>query len=189
VTARGRGGAGFGHEPPAGGSCEWYTPPEIFRALGLPFALDPCAPPWPRADWIPAARRYSPPDDGLELPWFGRVWLNPPYARETARWVARLAEHGDGIALVFARTDTAWWQAAIAGAHAVCFIAGRVNFIPSDPRFRSSNGTPSSAGAPSCLLAYGDDCAGALIRSGLGACLVAEDACVRAQLELWEAAA
>jgi hypothetical protein len=28
-----------------GSSVEWYTPPEIFEALGLTFDLDPCAPP------------------------------------------------------------------------------------------------------------------------------------------------
>lgn len=80
------------------------------------------------------------------------------------------------------RTDTPWWQNAIALADAVCFVAGRVEFVSGDPAFRRR----SRAGAPSCLLAYGDDCAAALLRSGLGACLVASDAAVRAQLDLWE---
>ncbi len=173
---------GFAHEPPAGGSPEWYTPPEIFAALGIRFDLDPCAPEWPRAHWIPARRRITLPDDGMEAVWEGRVWLNPPYAGETARWMQRLAEHGDGISLTFTRTDTPWWQRAIARASAVCFVAGRVEFVPGDPAFRRR----SRAGAPSCLLAYGDDCAAALLRSGLGACLVADDAALRAQLELWE---
>jgi DNA (cytosine-5)-methyltransferase 1 len=126
--------AGFVHEPPAGGSPEWYTPPEVFGALGIEFDLDPCAPPLPRAHWIPARRRISLPDDGMQAPWSGRVWLNPPYAVETARWVSRLAEHGDGISLTFTRTDTPWWQRALGMADAVCFVAGRVEFIPGDPR-------------------------------------------------------
>ncbi len=87
---------GLHHEPPSGGSCEWYTPPWVFAALGLTFDLDPCAPALPLAEWIPARRRYSLPDDGLALPWEGRVWLNPPYAQHTARWVGKLAEHGRG---------------------------------------------------------------------------------------------
>lgn len=175
--------SGFTHEPPAGGSPEWYTPPHIFGALGLEFDLDPCAPPLPKASWLPVRERYSPPVDGFALPWRGRVWLNPPYATETARWVGRLAEHGNGIALVFARTDTPWFQGAVELAHLVCFPAGRVEFVPGHPR-----ASRSRAGAPSALLAFGDDCAAALARSDLGVCLVAETACVSAQLDLWQAA-
>lgn len=176
--------SGFTHEPAGGGSFEWYTPPELFSAIGLEFDLDPCAPPLPKAAWLPH-NRISLPADGLQTPWSGRVWLNPPYARESGRWVAKLAEHGDGVALVFARTDTVWWQSAIAHAAAVCFIAGRVNFVPSDPAFRSANGArhgSSNAGAPSCLLAYGEECAAAVRRCGLGICLLHDPATDRLSL-------
>ena len=178
---------GFTHEPPAGGTPEWYTPPSIFQALGLEFDLDPCAPPLPRASWIPARRRITLPVDGMAEPWAGRVWLNPPYARETARWVARLAEHGDGIALTFTRTDTPWWQSAVDLASAVCFVRGRVEFVEGDPHLRRGGRKDSRSGAPSCLIAFGDECAAALARSELGVILVAEDSCVRAQVDLWEA--
>lgn len=157
-------GAGFTHEAP--GTPEWYTPPEVFAALGLRFDLDPCAPPLPVAAWIPATRRISLPADGLAEPWDGRVWLNPPYATQTGRWVGKLAEHGHGISLTFTRTDTPWWQAAVDRASLVCFIAGRVEFVPGDPAFRRR----SRSGAPSCLIAFGDDCAEAIRRSGLGVC-------------------
>lgn len=83
---------GFTHEPPAGGSPDWYTPPWLFARLALRFDLDPCSPALPVAPWIPAAARYSLPQDGLRLPWVGRVWLNPPYAAETGAWVGKLAE-------------------------------------------------------------------------------------------------
>lgn len=154
------------HEPPAGGPPDWYTPPEVFQALGLRFDLDPCAPPPPQAAWIPAEARYCLPVDGLARPWFGRVWLNPPYATQTARWIGKLADHGDGIALTFVRSDTPWWQAAAARASAVCFISGRVNFIDGTGARRQR----SRAGAPSCLLAFGIECGQAVIGSGLGAC-------------------
>ncbi len=32
--------------------------------------------------------------------------LNPPYGEQTERWLAKLAKHGNGIALVYARTET-----------------------------------------------------------------------------------
>jgi hypothetical protein len=151
------------HRPREGNSCEWYTPPEIFEALGLRFDLDPCAPRLPDADWIPARRRYSFPDDGLDLPWEGRVWLNPPYGRQAGRWVEALAEHGHGIALVFARPDVKWWHAAVPSASAVCFVRGRLTFLPG-----AGQAAPGNSGGPSALIAWGDDCAEALVRSELG---------------------
>lgn len=159
--------SGFTHEPPGGGSPDWYTPPHLFDALGIEFDLDPCAPNLPDADWIPAHQRYSLPADGLSLPWEGRIWLNPPYAAETAKWLGKLQTHGDGVALVFARTDTAWGQSALRIADAVCFIEGRLNFVPS-AEFIAANGTTSSAGSPSMLLAFGKDCADAVLQADLG---------------------
>ena len=84
------------------GKDEWLTPPEIIKALGE-FDLDPCAPvkrPWPTAE-----KHYTIQDNGLLKPWQGRVWCNPPY-NDAAKWLARCAEHGNAIALVFARTET-----------------------------------------------------------------------------------
>jgi hypothetical protein len=144
-------------------SVEWYTPPHIFDALGLRFDLDPCAPPGGVA-WIPAALHYSPADDGLAQPWAGRVWLNPPYTR-TGEWVARLSRHGNGVALVFARTDTGWCQAAMRAAAAVCLIAGRLSFLAGH---ESQGMRGHNAAAPSMLLAYGRDCADAVLDCGLG---------------------
>lgn len=151
---------GAGGALDVGASAEWYTPPGIFDALGLKFGLDPCAPAG-GVPWVPADRHYCAADDGLSQLWEGRVWLNPPYGAATAAWVARLARHGDGIALVFARTDTAWSQAAMRSAAAVCFIAGRLSFV--GPTRSGHN-----AAAPSMLLAYGDECARAVAASGLG---------------------
>jgi hypothetical protein len=156
---------GFRHETSYGESVEWYTPPEIFQALGLVFDLDPAAPAG-GLSWVPAKRFLSRADDGLTQPWQGRVWLNPPYGREVNRWLDRLARHGDGLALVFARTDTRWYQAIVQQAAAICFIAGRLSFIGPD-------GSPvGSAGAPSVLLAFGLPCALAISESRLGQTLI-----------------
>jgi DNA N-6-adenine-methyltransferase (Dam) len=159
--------SGFGgahpHAPVEGRTDEWWTPPEVFEALGLKFNLDPCAPPAGEALWLPVKRRYTREDDGLSLPWRGRVWLNPPYGREAGKWVQRLAEHGHGIALVFSRTDVRWWHAAVPSATAICFIRGRLTFIAG-----AGQSAPGNSGGPSALVAYGDDCAKAIAESGLG---------------------
>lgn len=152
---------GFAHESARGASAEWYTPPELFAALGMAFDLDPAAPVG-GVPWVPAQRTYSRLDDGLVQPWAGRVWLNPPYGRGVERWLDRLAAHGDGMALVFARTDTRWYQASLSRATAVCFVAGRLSFV------RADGSRVGTAGAPSVLIAYGLPCALALCESGLG---------------------
>lgn len=150
----------WSHERSRTGKQEWLTPPEIIRALGN-FDLDPCAPrqrPWPTA-----RRHFTIADDGLRQPWCGRVWMNPPYGRETDRWLAKLARHGDGIALIFARTETRMFFDHIwARASAVLFLRGRLTFYNAD-------GTKpcNSGGAPSCLVAYGRKNAAALATCGL----------------------
>jgi hypothetical protein len=149
--------------PVEGRTAEWYTPPFIFERLGLAFDLDPCAPKG-GVPWIPAARSFSVEDDGLAQPWKGRVWLNPPYGRETAVWMKRLANHGNGIALIFTRNCAKWFHESVESAHAICFVRGRLAFISSEDR----DGDGHNSAAPSLLVAYGEDNARALDASGLG---------------------
>ncbi len=145
-----------GCHTPVMGKDEWLTPPEIVQALG-PFDLDPCAP--VVRPWDTARKHYTVEDDGLRQPWEGRVWLNPPYGRETGRWLARLAEHGDGIALIFARTETSvFFEQVWRKADAVLFFEGRLTFYHVSGVKADNNG-----GAPSCLVAYGRACAGRLL--------------------------
>lgn len=158
--------SGFAHETPGGGSIEWYTPGWIFDALRLSFDLDPCSPVAGPNPYVPARRFYTVQDDGMTQPWEGRVWLNPPYGEETPKWLGKLAEHGDGVALVFARTDTKWGQAALRRATAACFVSGRVAFLPGGDREKVS-----APAAPSMLLAFGEECARALIAADLGVVL------------------
>jgi hypothetical protein len=154
---------GLVHER-AGGPTEWYTPPRIFAALKIRFDLDPCSPGPAVVPWIPVRTHYTRADDGLTQPWYGRIWLNPPYGRGIDRWLERFAEHRNGIALIFARTDTEWFHRFAASADAICFTRGRIPFLsPTDPT------TPASGpGCGSLLLAHGDRCVGALRNSGLG---------------------
>lgn len=149
---------GFAHDRTTGKE-DWLTPPEILNALG-PFDLDPCSP--IGRPWDTAARHYTMEDNGLLKPWAGRVWMNPPYGNETARWMRRLANHGNGIALTFARTETKtffpWvWEYAVA----LLWLKGRLCFYT---REGNKGGT---AGAPSVLIAYGQQNADCLKGCGL----------------------
>lgn len=139
---------------------EWLTPPHVTEALGV-FDLDPCSPvnrPWPTA-----AKHYTIHDNGLSQPWEGRIWMNPPYGAMTGVWLDRLAQHGNGIALVFARTETAmFFDSVWERATALFFIKGRLSF-----HFTDGTRAASAAGAPSVLIAYGNYNAKALMECGL----------------------
>ena len=162
IPSRAKGGAGFGHESPHQGNTNvWLTPPHIIKALG-PFDLDPCAPPDGERPWDTATHHYSERQDGLIQPWFGRVWLNPPYGPNTGRWLARGAQHGNTIALVFARTETAAFFAEVwPKADGMLFIKGRVKF------YDSTGMVGGTAGSPSCLIGYGAEAAKRIEKSGI----------------------
>ena len=138
----------FQHDKTAGKD-EWLTPPEITNALA-PFDLDPCSP--IIRPWATAAQHYTVEDNGLMKPWHGFVWCNPPYGNETRRWIKRLADHGNGIGLIFARTDTQIWQQDIFPlASSILFIAGRLTFYTVEGKKGKD-----TAGAPSALIGFGD---------------------------------
>ena len=140
---------------------EWLTPPWLIRKLGF-FDLDPCSP-GDRRPWDTAVTHYSVEDDGLSQPWSGRVWLNPPYGRQAERWLERLADHGNGIALIFARTETeSFFRTVWVRADAALFIKGRLHFHRIDGSRAKLN-----AGAPSVLVAYGKHNAESLDSSGI----------------------
>ncbi len=128
---------------------EWLTPPHIIIRLGW-FDLDPCAPCKDRRPWDTAGKHFCIHDDGLNKEWFGRVWCNPPYGRETFKWLSKLHVHGNGIALIFARTKTIGFHTEIwEKADAIFFFKGRLCF------YRIDGSRGDTANAPSCLVAYG----------------------------------
>lgn len=138
----------------------WLTPPGLVVPLG-DFDLDPCGAPGHHL----AKTTYLIDDgeDGLALPWHGRVWLNPPYGRQAEAFLRRLAEHGTGTALIFARTETAAFHKWVWGkADAALFLRGRVSFLHADGTKAKAN-----AGAPSVLVAYGARDSAALRDSGI----------------------
>lgn len=153
-------GKGFsGHKSPVGLSDEWITPPYIVAALGR-FDLDTCSPvnrPYDIADV-----HYTVNDNGLVLPWSNRVWLNPPYS-EIDTWMKKMADHANGCALVFARTDTKWFRDHVWDrAEALLFLYGRLTFLDTQGKTARYNG-----GAPSVIVAYGENNVQCLKTSGL----------------------
>lgn len=139
---------------------EYITPAYILEALGV-FDLDPCAP--EKQPWATAKKTISLPNDGLKCDWGKqRVWLNPPYGRETFKWIEKLADHGNGIALIYARTETKGFHRQIwERAKSVFFFEGRLKFC------RVDGSEHGSANAPSCLVAYGRNNNNYLRNSGL----------------------
>lgn len=170
---------GFTHESAYNESKEWYTPKYIFDALGITFDLDPCSAGAEVVPWIPVKKHMTIRDNGLKQPWTGNVWMNPPYGSDTPEWMERLAEHGNGIALVFGRSDTKWFHSTVPRATAVCFIRGRLKFVKADDALVYSMGgwePKAPAGAGSMLIAFGDSNAQALIKSNLGMVISIKDA-------------
>lgn len=115
---------------------EWGTPPKYVEPLSDVldgFDLDPAsgAEPQPYAD-----ERYTVEDDGLSTPWYGDVWLNPPYGRSANKqWAKRTVDQWQNedvetiTALVPASTDTQWFQNNYFEANYLTFIEGRIEFL------------------------------------------------------------
>lgn len=154
------------HQATIGKSQVYITPRYILDSLGT-FDLDPAgADPRP---WDCAKHTYTADDDGLALPWFGRVWLNPPFdTRQIERWIERLAEHDFGTALLHARTETRWFGLIWEHASAVKFLAGRIVFHKPDGSLcTTKSGKIANSGAPPVLVAFGQYDADILKDTGL----------------------
>lgn len=141
-------------------SDEWYTPMEIIQSLGE-FDLDPCAPLKPL--WTTAKKMYNKQDDGLSKEWFGRVWLNPPYSRpRIEKFILKMAEHNNGIALLFNRCDNKMFHDIIfPKAVAMKFLRHRIRF------YRPDGTRGDSPGCGSILVAFGEENAEILQRCNL----------------------
>lgn len=139
----------------------WLTPPWLIDMLG-PFDLDPCAAPSPRP-WSTAARHIELPEDGLAADWGDSfAFVNPPYGNEAWAWLEKLADHGNGIALIFARTETEGFVRTVwHRATAALFLYGRLHFHYPDGTRAKAN-----SGAPSVLVAYGLEAAQKLASQG-----------------------
>jgi site-specific DNA-methyltransferase (adenine-specific) len=114
---------------------DWETPQEFFDKLNeeFHFTLDPCA-----SDLNHKCEKYyTAEQDGLQQDWSGeKVFCNPPYGRNVAKWVKKCYDEthtGDcklAVMLISARTDTKWFHDYIYNHNAdeIRFIKGRLKF-------------------------------------------------------------
>jgi hypothetical protein len=116
----------------------YCTPLPIGRLMHRQFRgwadLDPCFDP----TGLTLARQgydIRQGQNGLVLPWRGKVWLNPPYSnpapwleRASLLWRRGLAET---VAIVNVQSGAKYWRRWVwgGGAQAVCFLEGRVAFL------------------------------------------------------------
>jgi hypothetical protein len=144
---------------------DWLTPKYIIDSFPE-FDLDPCAS--VHQEWATAKTMIKLPENGLLAEWFGRVWLNPPYgARQINPWLEKMALHGNGMALVFARTETLWFHEHVwPFASGVFFFKGRLSYIHGKALSgRAKYG--ANAACPSVLVSYGDECSELLQKCSL----------------------
>jgi phage N-6-adenine-methyltransferase len=132
---------------------EHYTPDRVLDAVIACLGeidLDPCS----NANHnVPAKKHYTKADDGLSQPWYGRVFVNPPYGKKTAQhikpWVAKLVREyragnvTEAIALIPSRTDTQWYR--MFRDYPRIMVDGRLTF----------KGNDNPAGFPSGLVYLG----------------------------------
>jgi hypothetical protein len=130
------------------GEIEWYTPriyveaaAEVFLMAGVD--LDPASSKIAQQT-VKAGAFYTKDDDGLSKPWFGNVWLNPPYGSGIIEpFIKRLVgDFADGkiaqaVVLTNNATETQWFQLLLSRASAVCFPSGRIEFL-------DGTGTPAN---------------------------------------------
>jgi DNA N-6-adenine-methyltransferase (Dam) len=85
---------------------------------------------------VQAARFYTAQENGLARAWYGRMFLNPPYAQPLIElFITRLVEEfrvghvSEAILLTNNSTETHWFRTAEAAASRLCFTKKRIPFV------------------------------------------------------------
>ena len=106
---------------------EWYTPPEIIEAARRVMGAIDCDPCTSISNHTGAKTFYTADTDGLDKPWRGRVWLNPPYGQGLARWMHRanrelsMGRTRQIICLIPVRTGAGWFHTLCGKGASLCF--------------------------------------------------------------------
>lgn len=128
---------------------QWATPEYLFNGYNqvYNFTLDACA-----SDWnYKVNNYYTEEDNGLEQPWTGVVWCNPPYGRQIKDWIRKgyeSAQQGATVVMLIpARTDTAYWHEYV--------MKGRITFLRGHIKFIQPDGTEGNAAPfPSAIVVF-----------------------------------
>lgn len=101
-------------------SVHWATPKGVYDALDAEFHFD----------FDPCPLSQTPTFDGTAVSWTGkRVFCNPPYNREIAKFLVKATEAEVAVFLLPSRTDTKWFHDIILpNAAEIRFIRGRLTF-------------------------------------------------------------
>lgn len=145
-------------------SNEWYTPPEYIHSVREVLGhidLDPAS--CERANQtVKADRIFTKEDNGLMHPWYGHIYLNPPYGKTqqggasyleafTRKLVEEYVLHHvtEAILLIPANTATSWFD--LLWQFPICFPKSRIRFI-------QENGEPSNGVSfGTCFVYFGHD--------------------------------
>lgn len=142
----------------------WLTPRYILDCLGS-FDLDPCAASG-NPHWV-APRSFTYLDDGLKQEWSGRVFMNPPFSN-TVPWLAKHAEHANGVSLVPASVESKVWREHVwTRAKSILLLHGRTRFC--NPDGSSTQGRPLRSVA---LIAWAAEDAAIIANSPLAGSLL-----------------
>ncbi len=123
---------------------EWYTPPvyiDMARAVMGGIDLDPASNDLAQG-WIQATKYYTAADDGLSQPWYGKVWLNPPYCYKAFVWTDKaIAEFEAGRLLegiILVNQSGAGWHRRLDEKFMRCAVHKRIAFIDSQGNKQTS---------------------------------------------------
>jgi len=97
---------------------------------------------------VDAKTYYTKETNGLDKPWYGNVFLNPPYNQPDIKYfINKLIEEYNlgntlqAILLTNDNTDTTWFQDALKTSSCVCLHSGRINFYkPNNTTTSPTNG-------------------------------------------------
>ncbi len=121
-------------------SNEWYTPAryvEAARDVMGGIDLDPASSEIANQT-VKAERYYTKAENGFTHPWYGNVWLNPPYGKLSNKsileaWIRRLIQcykYGDikqAVLLATTNIEAPWFS--LLWEYPICFVDHEIRFM------------------------------------------------------------
>jgi hypothetical protein len=121
------------------GDQESYTPEKYIESARLVMGsidMDPASNEMAQ-ETVKATIYCTKEDNGLDKPWNGNIFLNPPYSHPDIKYfvdklLSELKPKQQAILLTNNNTDTNFFHDAAKQAAAICFTKGRINFLKAD---------------------------------------------------------